>query len=230
MSRQVLLRLILTVAGVPLLLAHGAVGGQTRASTAAELARAIQARYDTVKDLSADFTHTYQGGVLRKTAVERGKVLFKKPGMMRWTYTAPEAKEFVSDGVRLYAYVPEDRQVTVSSLPPDEVVSTPALFLAGRGNLGRDFVASEPDAPSPLPGTLSVTLTPVRPESDFEWMMLVVDRASLQVRGLITVDAQGGRSSFTFERVRENAGLADRAFRFTIPRGVDVITHPHPDR
>ena len=38
----------------------------------ADLARAIQQKYDTVKDFSAAFEHRYRGGVLRKEAVERG--------------------------------------------------------------------------------------------------------------------------------------------------------------
>lgn len=230
MFRHAFLRRVISPAALLLLLAPGAAARQGGATAPADLARAIQARYDTIRDFGADFTHTYEGGVLRTKAVERGQVQFKKPGMMRWTYTTPEPKEFVSDGVRLYAYVPEDRQVTVSALPAGEAVSTPALFLAGRGNLTRDFVASPPERPSALAGTLAVTFTPVRPESDFEWMTLIVDRATYQIRGLITVDAQGGRSAFTFERVRENAGLADKVFRFTIPRGVDVITHTNADR
>ncbi len=228
MSRQAFLRRVISPAAILLLLAPGAAARQGGATAPVDLARAIQTRYDTIRDFTADFTHTYEGGVLRTKAVERGKVQFRKPGMMRWVYTAPEPKEFVSDGVRLYAYVPEDRQVTVSALPEGEAASTPALFLAGRGSLTRDFVASE--GPAPTAGTLAVTFTPIRRETDFEWMTLIVDRATYQIRGLITVDAQGGRSAFAFDRVRENAGLADKVFRFTIPRGVDVITHTNADR
>lgn len=196
----------------------------------ASLARAIQQRYDRIKDFSAAFTHTYQGGVLRKTIVERGTVRFKKPGMMRWLYTSPERKEFVSDGVRLYAYVPEDRQVTVSAVPPGDDAPTPALFLAGRGDLTRDFVASAADKDNVPSGQLAVRLTPRRPEPEFEWMTVTVDSATLQIRGLATADAQGGRSAFAFDRVRENTGVADAEFRFSIPRGVDVISNNEPRR
>jgi outer membrane lipoprotein carrier protein len=157
-------------------------------------------------------------------------VRFKKPGMMRWVYTSPERKEFVSDGVRIYAYVPEDRQVTVSAVPPGDETPTPALFLAGRGDLTRDFVASPADTTGVPPGMLGVRLTPRKTEPDFEWMTVIVDSTTLQIRGLTTVDAQGGRSTFTFERVRENTGVTDQEFRFNIPRGVDVITNHEPRR
>jgi outer membrane lipoprotein carrier protein len=204
---------------------------QTAPVDPAVLARSIQRHYDTVRDFSATFVHAYEGGVLRKTVVERGTVRFKKPGLMRWVYTHPERKEFVSDGVRLYAYVPEDRQVTVSAVPAGDGATTPALFLAGQGNLTRDFVASAPvDLPPQAPATLAVTLTPRKAESEFEWMTLIVDGATMQIRGLVTADAQGGRSSFTFDRVRENTGVGDQEFRFTIPRGVDVITNRQTGR
>src|SRR5213594_4325573 len=88
-------------------------------TTAPELAQALQKKYDAVKDFSADFVHAYEGGVLRKQITERGKLLVKKPGKMRWEYTAPEAKLFVSDGVKLYSYIPQDKQVIVSPVPSE---------------------------------------------------------------------------------------------------------------
>ena len=83
----------------------------------ADLARAIQQKYDTVRDFSASFEHRYRGGVLRKEAVERGTMQVKKPSRMRWTYESPERKVFVADGTRIYSYIPEDRQVIVAPVP-----------------------------------------------------------------------------------------------------------------
>ena len=39
---------------------------------------------------------------------------------MRWEYTAPEKKLFVSDGHKIYSYIPQDRQVIVGTMPSDE--------------------------------------------------------------------------------------------------------------
>src|SRR4029453_15069098 len=79
--------------------------------TAPELAQALQKKYDTVKDFSAEFTHTNEGGVLGKQITERGGRTIKKPGKMRWQYTAPEEKLFISDGAMMYSYIPQDKQV-----------------------------------------------------------------------------------------------------------------------
>jgi outer membrane lipoprotein-sorting protein len=143
---------------------------------------------------------------------------------MRWTYEEPEKKVFVADGVRIYSYIPEDKQVLVSPVPAEDDATTPVLFLTGKGQLTRDFTATFSPTPDPLPETVTLTLTPKRREAEYEWLTLVVDRGTWRLRKLVTGDAQGGQSTFTFTNVRENTGVQDKVFRFTIPKGVDVVT------
>lgn len=198
---------------------------QARADDPAALAAALQRKYETVRDFSTDFAHTYEGGVLRKKTTERGRLLVSKPGRMRWTYDSPEEKVFVSDGRKIYSYLPADRQVYVADVPPEDRAPTPALFLAGRGNLVRDFVPSATTVEGAPAGSVALKLTPRRREAEYDWLVLVVDRETLSLRMLVTVDAQGGRSTFVFTGLRENAGIPDREFNFRIPRGVDVISN-----
>jgi len=194
---------------------------------APELAAALQKKIDAVRDFSTDFTHTYEGGVLRKQITERGRLLVKKPGKMRWDYTDPEKKSFVSDGVKLYSYIPADKQVVVSSVPRGDEASTPALFLAGKGSLTKDFTASLVPPPAGMPaGARALKLVPKARQRDYDWLTLVVDPATLAIRGLQTTDAQGGTSSFSFANLKENVGVTDNEFVFKIPRGVDVVTAP----
>ena len=189
------------------------------------LARSLQQRYEKVRDFSADFVHTYRGGVLRKQATERGTVAVKKPGRMRWEYTAPEKKTFVSDGVKIYSYIPQDRQVIVSNAPRDDEATTAVMFLAGKGDVARDFTASYAQVPPAAPsGTVALKLIPKRAERDYDALVLYLDPATLQIRALTTTDSQGGESTFTFSNMKENMGLSDKEFAFRIPRGVDVIT------
>lgn len=186
------------------------------------LARSLQQRYQGIKDFSADFVHNYRGGVLKTQTEERGKVMVKKPSRMHWTYTAPEKKEFVSDGVKIYSYIPQDKQVIVSSVPADDQATTPALFLAGKGDIVRDFSASYVD--SAIPGTLALKLTPRRSEPDYEYLTVAIEPGSLRIRALTTRDRQGGESTLVFNNLKENQGISDKEFAFRIPRGVDVIT------
>ena len=221
---------LLLMAAAAVSVIPGAASPSAQALAPADLARAIQQKYGTVRDLSASFEHRYRGGVLKKEAVERGTVQIKKPSRMRWVYESPERKIFVADGTRIYSYIPEDRQVIIAPVPAEEDATTPALFLSGHGNLVRDFVASFPLAADPTPGTWSLKLVPHRREAEYDWIVLVVDRSTYRLRRLITADAQGGESAFTFSNVRENVGVPDSAFRFTIPRGVDVVTHGQTGR
>jgi outer membrane lipoprotein carrier protein len=213
------------VPATALLLLAAIAGPQAAETTAPELAAALQKRYDGIKDFSADFIHAYEGGVLRKQITERGKLLIKKPGKMRWEYTAPEQKLFVSDGLKMYSYIPQDKQVIVSSVPAADDATTPTLFPAGKGNLTRDFTASFVALPAGMSaGSRALKLVPKTPQRDYEWLTLVVDPASLTIRGLVTVDGQGGTSSFSFTNLKENIGSADKDFAFKIPRGVDVVS------
>jgi outer membrane lipoprotein carrier protein len=213
-TRIVLLMLTLCVAP--------SVGSAQPRPPADALARSLQQRYQGIRDFSADFTHTYRGGALRTETRERGSVSIKKPGRMRWVYTAPEKKEFVSDGTKLYSYIPQDRQVVVSSVPSQDQASSAALFLAGKGDLSRDFIASYVD--SPVPGTLALKLVPRKSEPDYEYLIVAVDPTTLQIRALTTRDRQGGDSTLIFSNLKENRGLSDKEFAFRIPRGVDVVT------
>jgi outer membrane lipoprotein carrier protein len=201
-------------------------GAQRGAGAAAQdLAQAVQRKYEAVKDWSADFSHTYRGGVLRKQIVERGRLLVKKPGKMRWQYAAPEQKLFVSDGVKMYSYLPQDKQVIVSSIPAGDDATTPAMLLAGKGNLVRDFSTSIVELPQGAPAAATaLKLVPKSAQREYDWLILEVDNRTLQLVGLVTVDSQGGESSFSFSNLKENAGVADKEFAFASPRGVDVVT------
>jgi outer membrane lipoprotein carrier protein len=192
---------------------------------ASQLAQSLQKKYDGITDFSADFIHSYEGGVLRKTVTERGRLLIKKPGKMRWEYTVPEQKSFVSDGMKLYSYIPKDKQVIVASVPPQDQATTPTMFLAGKGNLTRDFTPSVVEVPAGMPaGSQALKLVPKTRQRDYDWLILVVDPETLNLRGLVTVDAQGGKSSFFFSNLKQNIGIADKEFTFKIPRGVDVVS------
>ena len=47
----------------------------------------------------------------------------------------------------MYSYIPQDKQVIVATVPPDDQASTPTMFLAGKGNLTRDFTPSLVELP-----------------------------------------------------------------------------------
>jgi outer membrane lipoprotein-sorting protein len=121
--------------------------------------------------------------------------------------------------VRLYNYVPLDHHVIVSDAPGDE---QPAMsLLAGKGNLNRDFNVAFSKAAG---GTdvWTLRLEPKAAQGDYDWLEVAADRATLQLRTLVVAEKQGNRSTFTFSNFKENPGLADKLFEFSIPKGVEV--------
>src|SRR5918995_1442716 len=165
------------------------VTAQTPPSNAEQFAARVQQRYDTIKDFEADFVQAYEGGVLRTKTTERGTVAIKRPGRMRWVYTKPERKEFISDGNRVYSYLPSDKQVIVAPMPTGQA-TTPALFLTGKGHLVRDFTPTFTQLPGAAPGNTALNLVPKRSDPDVESLVLVVDTNSLQLRQLVATDKQ----------------------------------------
>ena len=215
---RLLLALIALLAGAP-----GVTAQAPQDPTA--LTAKVQQRYNAIKDFQGDFVQTYEGGVLRTRTTERGTVAIKRPGRMRFTYTKPERKEFVSDGKRLYTHLVADKQVIVSPAPDPSEGSIPALFLAGQSDLPRDYVATFTPLPGAAPGLITLKLVPRKPHADYDALGIGIDPNTYQIQFLTALDKQGGRSSFSFSNLKENRGLSDKDFEFRIPRGVDVVTN-----
>lgn len=201
----------------------GALAGHAAAQgtpPASDLAARIQAHYDTVHDFKAGFTQTYTSGALGQKTTERGDVKVRKPNRMDWTYDAPARKRFIADGVRIFDYEPNpgDPSCTVTPIPKGDQISQGILFLAGRGNLVRDFTSTAPAA-QPA-NSWQLDLIPKVPQDDFTALTVVVDRQTLALQRFVTVDRDGNTSQFDFSHLQENAGLKDGDFVFTPPRGV----------
>ena len=224
-------RFFLTCAGAALLTATATAQSRPPAREvsspdvrppAADVAGALQRKYDSVKDFSASFTQTYEGGVLRRKGSETGTVSVKKPGRMRWDYTGPEKKLFVSDGQTMFLYFPNEKQVMKNDVPSQDQATSAVLFLMGKGNIVRDFNVRWADGGSDT--TYRLRLDPKTRQAEYDWLEVTADRETLRIVGLTAADAQGGRSSFSFSNFKENTGLADKMFQFTIPRGTEVIS------
>jgi len=198
-----------------------ALASSTAAQTpsADQLARQTQARYDQIKDFTADFTMTYQGPLLRQKTIERGTVKLKKPNRMWWKYTAPDKKEYVADGVRFYTYLAQDKIGMQTDLTKVSNSSTFLLFLAGKGDLSRDFTPAL--APAQPEGEWRLVLTPKTKQADYRTLTLIVDRRSLDLRGLVQ-QSDEGTHTFAFTDFRSNTGLKDSDFLFTFPKGTEI--------
>lgn len=185
------------------------------------LINALQTKYARLASLSADFTQIYtaRGEPTRR---ESGHLLLKKPGKMRWDYTAPETKLYVSDGKLIYEYLPAERLATRATIKETNDLRAPFMFLLGRGNLRRDFKRIEFSSESPVrAGHRVLRLIPAR-ASEFRELLLEVEPQTLGLARLSFIDQNGARSDFLFSSVHENVPAEDAQFTFKPPAGVEV--------
>lgn len=187
--------------------------------SAAELARRVQAHYATIADFTADFVGTFRYDLTKQTSIEKGTLKVKKPNRMRWTYTSPSRKEFVADGAQFVAYIAEDKLAEITPLPKAGDAPLALLFLAGKGDLTRDFTSSL--AAEQPAGEWRLQLTPRTRQDDYSTLTLCVRRDTLDLTGLIMVDDLGIQT-YQFARFQSNRGLKDAEFTFTPPRGTEI--------
>jgi outer membrane lipoprotein carrier protein len=188
----------------------------------------LQQRYAGIHTVTANFRQLYHAPGIEM--LESGVLWMKKPGLMRWEYSDPEAKLFVADGHEMYLYTPEDRQVVVSRLTERDLRSTPLQFLLGQGNLERDFYSSLEDKLNhTFPDTVMLRLVPRSSERDYDYVVLEVDGKTFAIRRIVIVEKTGNTSEFILGNVETNVKIDNKQFQFKIPRGAEVMKMDEQD-
>ncbi len=183
----------------------------------------IQNRYEKTNDFEANFIQEYIGKVMRQPNKGEGKVYFKKKGMMRWDYNVPNQK-LISDGHTLWYYQPEEKQVLISDVSRVLKEKTPLAFLAGEGNLGRDFkLLNLNESVSQKEDNYVVELAPKEPLATLSKLILTVDKKSYTVLQADVFDGLGNVTRTRFIEIKTNVGLSNSFFHFTIPPGTEII-------
>lgn len=191
----------------------------------AALVQRIQTHYDRVQDFEAQFIQRVVHRIVQKVIEESGTMAFKRPGQMRWEYQNPENKLFVTDGEKSYFYVPEDHQVIVSHTLGGAMglaEGSPFSVIMGETRLLEAFTVENSDS-EPQVGGKVLLLIPHHPQEGFEEAEIEVRRDDGQIMRVSLLDSQGNRTEFLFDEIRENRGLMDSMFRFTVPSGVDIL-------
>ena len=200
--------------------------GAEPADAARDVARAVQAFYDQTRDVTASFHQTYVNKLYKRTDRSSGKVVFKKPGMMRWDYAQPNGKVIASTGKTLLVYEPGDEgepgQVIEQTIAQAQLPQALA-FLMGTGKLEDDFTFRLLDATAEGFTTGDVLeLRPKTPTPHFDRLLFYVERAAAVrglVRRLLIIDSTGNRNRFDFSKLKFNSNVDAGPFKYTPPAG-----------
>jgi outer membrane lipoprotein carrier protein len=179
----------------------------------------LQNCYRSLDTMKAGFTQSYRSKRFSDAITEKGTVYFKKGGLMKWEYEQPAKKVFVSDNEYYWYYVPDDKQVIKAPVGATGK-NSPTLFLAGRGDFGRDFRAEWAD---PRPGSHIVRLIPLVEQPDFKYLIVDVDPVKGLVLRLEVVDEYDNRIEYIFQQIKENPKLPADFFTFRPPPGTDIL-------
>jgi outer membrane lipoprotein carrier protein len=183
----------------------------------------IQNRYEKTNEFEANFVQEYVSKMMRQPNKAEGKVYFKKKGMMRWDYTVPNQK-FISNGHTLWYYQPEEKQVLVSDISSVLKEKTPLAFLAGEGNLKRDFkLINLNESISEKEDNYILELAPKEPLANLTKLILTVDKKTYYVIQADVFDELGNVTRTRFIDIKTNIGLSNSFFHFAIPPGTEVI-------
>ena len=187
-----------------------------------KLAAAVDAHYNHLRSLQAEFTEVYRGAGMDRT--ESGTLWLKKPGKMRWEYRSPKEKLFVSNGKDAWFYVPGDRQARKESAKKLEDIRSPLAFLLGKTKLEKELrgLSTAPDI-APLNAADTVLRgVPVAFADRISEIVVEIAPDSRIVR-LVMQGVDGAVTEYHFTDQQEDVAIADGRFDFRVPAGTEVV-------
>jgi outer membrane lipoprotein carrier protein len=179
---------------------------------------ALKSFLGQTKSVKARFAQMVLDRNLKPLQQAQGVMQFSRPGKFRWDYVKPYEQTIVGDGTRLWIYDKDLNQVTVRKL--DRALgASPAALLAGSNDLERDFTLSDSGSKDGLDWLDAV---PKSRDTAFERVRMGFGKSGLAAMELR--DQFGQITVITFADIERNPPIAAEVFRFTPPKGADVIS------
>jgi outer membrane lipoprotein carrier protein len=178
------------------------------------LLKGIEQRYNHAKSLEVQFNEAYSvNGHSRQN--ESGKLTLRKPGRMRWDYTTPEGKLFLSNGKDVYLYTPNTKLVERMKLKDSDDMRAPLAFLLGKLDFSKEFrdFAWKPDGANYF--LTAIAKTDQLPYEKIE-MLVTPD---FEIRKLVVTGSDASVLTFHFEAEKVNPAVNDALFKFSMPPG-----------
>jgi outer membrane lipoprotein carrier protein len=186
------------------------------------LAAGVDAHYNHLRSLEAEFTEVYRGSGMERT--ETGTLWLKKPGKMRWEYRSPREKLFVSDGKDAWFYVPADRQARKTAAKKLEDVRSPLAFLLGKTKLEKELqgLSLAPDKEPLVSGNVVLRGVPQALADRVSEILLEVT-PDHQIARIVIQEVDGAVTEYRFGGMKEDVAIGDGRFEFKPPAGTETV-------
>lgn len=187
-----------------------------------KLSESVDRHYNSLNSLQAEFSESYSGAGMTRN--ESGVMLVKKPGRMRWDYTTPLPKVFVTDGKVAWFYVPGERRARRAAMKNLDDLRSPLRYLLGRTKLEKEFsgLTLLPTEKPTQAGNVVLRGIPRRMEDRVSFVLLEITPESRIARILIE-ELDGSRTEFRFHSQKDNVQVSDARFNFKPPAGVEIM-------
>jgi len=208
----------------------GIFAGQARTSTGGsrslagesrslnDACKAVEGRYNGARSLSAHFDQRYRAPG-RLPRAESGELVLRKPARMRWDYSAPAGKTFVSDGKSIWFYSPAEKKVERSPLKATDDLRAPLAFLLGKLDFHREFG----DLTLQQSGAdIVIQALPKNGRLPYRRVDFTIT-ADNQIRRVIITGQDQSVMDFSFSGEKLNGPVAESAFRVNAPPGTPVV-------
>ena len=187
----------------------------SQAANAASLER-FQSYLRTTQAARGEFAQQVYDKTGKLVQDSKGSFAFLRPGRFRWTYAKPQ-QVIVGDGERVWIHDVDLNQVTVRRATR-VLGATPAALLAGAADLDKGFVLTEAGQKD---GLEWLEAKPREKESGFDRIRLGLSVSGVEAMEL--VDHFGQTTVLRFSNMERNPQFDPGTFRFTPPKGVDVL-------
>jgi outer membrane lipoprotein carrier protein len=138
---------------------------------------------------------------------------------MRWEYSMPPGRLFISDGEFIYTYDPEEHRAEKLKMKSVEDMRAPLAFLLGRLNFRDDF--SEFRA-TPQGDQVFLTAIPKSGKMPYSEVSFLTG-PDFVIHRLIVKQQDSSVLEYAFDGEKINLPVPDSLFRFTPPPGVEFI-------
>ena len=191
--------------------------------TSEEAVSAMESFYANVQSMEADFVQITRSPTMGTEEEQRGRISLKRPRKMRWDFTRPDRRLFLTDGQQMWIHSPEDNQVIhyrdVGGMSSGGVDS----LLSEMDKIDESFnVALVPSVEGQDSDHFSMSLTP-KEEAPFKSLLLEVHKGKLTLKRILVVDSFDNETELRFSGVKVNSNLADSQFQFQIPDDAELI-------
>ena len=190
----------------------------TQSATAAPASNLVAAQrlnklLTSTKAMTANFSQTTKGA---NSGTFKGSMTVQRPNNFRWETTSPSEQLIVANGSSLWIYDKDLQQATKQAVD-SQVGNTPALLLSGDPNkIDSNFKITQP-----YENKNYYVLYPKSDSASFKNLSISFSGGKPVM--MVLNDTLGQTTSISFSNIKLNPKISSSQFKFTPPKGVDII-------